>query len=192
MNREIKFRAWDKEKKLMAYDIQNEYDTIGKVRFSDGSEPGEKCFASYLYNNNYIVMQYIGLKDKNEKEIYEGDIVYKYEIKDHIVAGKVLGKEIVNKKYGVIEYISNGEISGNDEGFILPGFFIRLTTGRFMPKQIFFVNYTNTEIATKPDIEPIIQDYSYLESFGSFYPGYTPETEIEIIGNIYENPKLLK
>lgn len=57
--REIKFRAWDKEKNEITTTI-----CIGGLHIPYNSNP-----------NNYILMQYTGLKDKNGKEIYEGDIV---------------------------------------------------------------------------------------------------------------------
>lgn len=56
--REIKFRAWDKRNKVMLH--SKELDGFFKV--FPGSE-------------NEILMQYTGLKDKNGKEIYEGDIL---------------------------------------------------------------------------------------------------------------------
>ncbi len=82
--REIKFRAWDnnKMKNVPLEWIRRTND--GELSFTDGQiDHGE-----YLNINKVILMQYTGLKDKNGKEIYEGDII-KFEnafgIKEYVI-----------------------------------------------------------------------------------------------------------
>jgi len=69
MNREIKFRAWDLDKKQMNFCI---FVGIGKIfNMTKFFKPKEEL-------KNSVLMQYTGLIDINGKEIYEGDIVKSY------------------------------------------------------------------------------------------------------------------
>ena len=71
MNDRFRFRAWNKEEKQLYYDAEDTYDCLtGKPYPIEAS-----YFGRLLDDENWIVEQCTGLKDKNGKLIYEGDIV---------------------------------------------------------------------------------------------------------------------
>mgnify|MGYP002798925987 FL=1 len=131
--REYNFRVWDTENKEML--------KVQELDFEDTFYGGRLSIRTDQYNDYFdiedmILMQYTGLKDKNGKEIYEGDIIFiKGETKLLDIKGKV-------------------EYSNTFAQFII----------------------TNTGSIVN-ETEPL-GDYE--------------EENIEVIGNIYDNPELLE
>ncbi len=103
IQREIKFRAWDKISRVM-----HQWDDYAP--------------SSEILNEDYcVLMQFTGLKDKNGKEIYEGDILTwqwngmdkKYLIIEDIFTTWRKALEFESKGIGRWELPSICEIIGN-------------------------------------------------------------------------------
>lgn len=124
--RDIRFRAWDKEAKKMAEFITCHTDG---PETTDLNSNIQMCEQYGEHGGGFILMQYTNLRDKNGKEIYEGDIIKHY-----------MGDSLQDNP---------SEVRWNDDGGWNP----------------------------------------WLEYEGD---SYTRVSEPEVIGNIYENPELLK
>ena len=132
MNREIKFKFWNKKNSRF---LQNDNNSIDKTIFDlwDWAEVMGTCTSFPM--GDYVFLQYTGLTDKNKNLIYEGDIV-KFS--------RLFEKERKIKELKSFVRFHNGQF-----GFDLIGF-----------NDMFFT--------------------------------LSDECGIEVIGNIFEHPELLK
>lgn len=144
MKREIKFRGKSKTDGEWFYGNLYDKDTAGRTHIGTTKK-------GCLNIDPDTVGQYTGLKDKNGREIYEGDIlrvrvfVHDYEFSDEFW------------RVGVIKFVS----------------------GKFA--LVNCTNYATSDLAIK-------HEYSPCKSLQCTYPKYRSE----IIGNIHDNPELLK
>lgn len=132
--REIKFRVWNKEEGM---------------HYLDTFFVGASRMPPVGGWSNRIPMQFTGLKDKNGKEIYEGDII-EWEKKEWYEENKRLETPKVVKEHKTIEWETEIENCS-------------------CCSKIYAFGYN------------ISDDYSPLTA-----------DKIEVIGNIYENPELIK
>ena len=137
--REIKFRAWDKKEKKWVHIDTIFFSSEGNIEQYSVTEIQDTPASYCVHKEHLELIQYTGLKDKNGKEIYEGDIV-EYKTTDGF------DENDLYKEKRTIIYID----------------------GAFSPI------YLSTRCLHTDEDKLLICK------------------NIEVIGNIYENPELLK
>lgn len=130
--REFEFRAWDTVNQVMEYNVHH-LDSLNEI----------------LHKEKYKVMQWTGLYDRNNKKIYEGDLL-RYPAKD----------EWEKESYSCFEvFFHSGDAHAD-----------------------YNIGYTMCRM------------HNHGSVCGGHIPAFKPRITclMEVIGNVFENPELLK
>ena len=183
MNNIIKFRVWmsndinPKGRMYYPEDIveigvgNRKYESAlllnqsGGLLLSDNVREGADMNWARISNNGIVMMQYIGLCDKNGKEIYEGDIFKRIY---YPIGGNP----------NVFEYAYIGVVKYNYNSF---GVVNKLKTGtQLKPEECLSHEKNYKEI------------YKHPTAGEDWFDNSVTFSELEVIGNIYKNPELIE
>ncbi len=153
--REIKFRVWCKDRNEWEEDASF-LNQDGELLYVGGSLDGRQLVP--YKPENHIAVFYTGLKDKNGKKIWEGDIIKKPITINQEYHGEYCYEEIIKKQGQWLTSHIASEKGKLPRGY-LRGF--------------------------------LLDSFDYDGKLFMWGEDYSPETEIEVIGNIYENKELL-
>ena len=156
--REIKFRAWEEKGKDMIYSHRGNF-----VMELDG----ECSFVEWGHNYfkpmpDLILMQFTGLKDKNEKEIYEGDILKITRVNWYCPGHPENNTDVIDQ----VEIYWDEEKNG-----------------------MFSRTFDFERLKRNPNQRPYCSSGSLGSGWND---ERADENIWEVIGNIYENPELTK
>lgn len=103
----LKFRAWDKFDKAMldVHGINYDAEGIWTKEIFDDEDTGD-----FIYFCDIELLQSTGLKDKNDTEIFEGDIVKFNNSKGLVEFGRYIDDEYIN--YGLDGWLVSKEYNG--------------------------------------------------------------------------------
>lgn len=114
--REIKFRAWNKEKQIMVYNDEDGSSAYSALPPASCVQMVNYCLNSSYAPDKYIWMQFTGMTNRNGDEVYEGDIIQTEHGYGVIEYNSTMGKWECAFDFDIDDlyvYVDNGEVIGN-------------------------------------------------------------------------------